>query len=338
MPSLSIPIFMTLLVLAAPSAAQQRNELADGVPARILPFEGPGKLALIVSIGRRDRDRHLEDQHVLVVTPSGTRRVDLVGANRVRWISPDELIVSQSVPQSDRGMAKSRIVRVDKTGELSEWSSAEENLAGPEPSPDGQRVAVARFTGGSSRREIRGLTKPFEPQLRFPKDFGELTDIFTTFSVWAPSGEALVIGIGVREPRGIITRLALLSAHEPSLTRLPDASAGHEPDPGGVMPLFWIARGIYAKSKSKAGLLHCDPKGGGCNPVYHPGPGRSVILGTKVGEDKALLVVRDQSRDPREIRAKQIHEVDLVSGQGRVLVDLPGDLFVEGIDWVGDRG
>ncbi len=46
----------------------------------------------------------------------------------------------------------------------------------------------------------------------------------------------------------------------------------------------------------------------------------------------------DRSRDPFEDRGKEVHEVDLGTGKGRVLRRLPDGAFIDDIDWIGDSG
>ena len=53
-----------------------------------------------------------------------------------------------------------------------------------------------------------------------------------------------------------------------------------------------------------------------------------------VTDKEILLLVRDRKEDPLEVRAKEIHSVDLKTGKGKVLIQLPSDVFISDIDWI----
>jgi hypothetical protein len=144
------------------------------------------------------------------------------------------------------------------------------------------------------------------------------------------------VAVRVREERGLVPVLALLSRDEAIVMSLPDRSSGAKSEPGGVVPLFWTADGIYARSQR--GLLRCSAQGSDCALVYGPGEDKFAFGGVRTDERKALLLVQDLKVDPLEVRAKEIHEVDLATGQGRVLLRLPNGVFISDLDWIGDTG
>jgi hypothetical protein len=100
------------------------------------------------------------------------------------------------------------------------------------------------------------------------------------------------------------------------------------------MPMFWNRSGIYAWSAR--GVFRCDPQGSGCHVLYNPGDAWHVIGGTAFGEGEALLLVADVKADPLELRAKEIHRLNLSTGKGERWVRLPNDVFVSEIDWIGN--
>ncbi|MBC8292749.1 MAG: hypothetical protein H8E45_06230 [Proteobacteria bacterium] len=61
-----------------------------------------------------------------------------------------------------------------------------------------------------------------------------------------------------------------------------------------------------------------------------------MLEGRQVNDHKALLLVKDFTVDPLEARAKEIHEVNLVTGEGRVLLRLPDGVFISDLDWIND--
>jgi len=304
------------------------NDRSVAPPSRFeIPFRGPGQLATIWSWGPNDLDSAL-----ILTLRDGTRRVTAEAPKRVRWRSNKELIVEQGVQPIGHGSA-TRIVRMSRDGAVIEVLSDREGLSGSEPSPDGRWVFVERFgERGALGSEIRDLAPGFHLHTLYQNSLRPSG--FAWHAVWSPEGERLVASIRIPEDTGLVPHLILLSRDRSSFARLPDQRADGEGDPNGMVPLFWSRDGIFARST--AGVLRCDVAGSGCTLVYSPGKARFAFAGVRAGENRALILVQDLDLDPIDVRAKEIHEVDLATGEGRPLLRLPDGVFLSDIDWIQD--
>ncbi len=305
-----------------------------------IPFDGPGQLATIWSWGR-DRP---DGEKALVVTAHGqSHRVEIEAPRRVRWRSPTELILEQYVWPLKNGSG-SRILRIAREGEVLEVLSDRQGLGNIEPSPGGNVVLLERDNQkGSQGFEVRSLAEDFRLLTVHPKPTSREIGSMPTPPIWSPDGSKFAVALYVpnlpEEPGRLYPRLAIVSRDTPGYTRLPDSPPGQEAVRGGVIPLFWNEDGIYVRTTHVgSGLLRCDPEGLGCTPVYAPGEQRSVLSGVQAGGQTALLLVQDPSVDRFETRAKEIHEVNLATGEGRLLLRLPDGVFISDLDWIGDTG
>jgi hypothetical protein len=296
---------------------------AEAAPESLqVPFNGPGQLLTIWDFGEPPGLR----KRALVLTRDGVSQTLDVDARHARWRNPNELLVEAY--QDSRKV----IMRLGPEGKVLQLLNDTGALTDIEPSPDG-RWLVAERVGSHGREglDIRDLAEGFVQ--RNPR--AGLLDprlANVTHAIWSPDGQFLAVAILTHEHRGLVPRLAILHRDGDSLKVLP-GQRGQE-EPGGVVPLFWQLDGIYARSSR--GLLRCDLKGAGCSLVYEPGEARFAFAGTPAGEEKALLLVQDLKSDPLDVRAKEIHEVDLSTGIGRVLLRLPEQVFISDIDWCPD--
>jgi hypothetical protein len=342
MRGLGAAIVLALVVTTAAWAggdAMQDEEVKPPSSFEI-PFDGSGQLATVWSWGRNRPDA----PKALVLTAHGeSRRLDVEAPRRVRWRSPTELLVEQYVWPVRDGSG-SRIVRVSREGEVLEVLSDREGLGEVEPSPDGALVVLARDNQkGFQGLEVRGLEQGFRLLIDHPKPTSPDMGSMPTPPVWSPDGSKFAVALYApnlpEEPGRLYPRLAIVSRDTPGYTRLPDSPPGQEAVRGGVIPLFWNEDGIYVRTTHVgSGLLRCDPKGSGCTPVYAPGEHRSLLSGVQAGGQIALLLVQDPSVDRFETRAKEIHEVNLTTGEGRMLLRLPDGVFISDLDWIGDTG
>ena len=307
-----------------------------------IPFEGPGQLASIWSWGIV---RPWSGRWALVVARRGRiQRLPFESPDRVRWRSPRELIVENTIPPQRSGGGR-RMLRITPDGEILEVLSDRGLLTFAEPSPDGRWLALSRHDREGQRTvEIRDLEGGFAPTRVHHAPGDPLARYFATRKIWiwSPDGSQLAVAVRgwiSREKPGHFTeRTVLVARDRPGFELLPDRVPGEDRgETGGLRPLFWTERGIYGKHQRDAGrLLRCDPGGGGCRLVYEAGPHRVFLEGRTAGDDVALLLVVDFRVDPFEGRSVEIHQLDLATGEGGVLLRLPEGVFISDIDWSPD--
>jgi hypothetical protein len=328
-----------MAVLLCPVAWAGGNAMSDEEvkpPSSFeIPFDGPGQLATIWSWGR---DRPSEEKALVLTGHGQSRRVDVRVPRRVRWRSPTELLVEQYVsPMRDGSI--DRLLRMNREGEILEVLSDREGLGNAEPSPDGERVLLERDTAKAFMGlEVWSLVGGFRMQSNHPRSAGSglMTD-----AVWNPDGSKFAVGRTAPDlplhPGRLYFRINIASRDAPGYRRIPDSAPGEAPLSGGVLPLFWNPEGIYGRTtNSDGGLVRCDPEGSGCTPVYVPGPDRAVLEGRAVDDHQALLLVKDFTVDALEARSKEIHQVNLATGEGTVLLRVPDGVFLNDLDWIGD--
>jgi hypothetical protein len=292
----------------------------------VLPFEGPGQLVAVMS-----RGPHRPPNHAVVVATGGESRVlPLEPPSAARWLSPQKILVEHSGP----GLS-GKIVRVDRTGRVLDVI-ASGAFANARVSPDRRQVVVARTINkqGNEILEVRDLDRGFEVvRSWFPEELlSSLGGSVWLVPVWSPDGNALAMSVDSQENGKVYPRLAVVPLGSSTVTRLYDSPEDHKRDESGLIPIFWHRSGIYVRSSR--GVQRCDPEGLGCEVVYHPGADRYVVNGTLFGKNEALLLVQDRKPDPLEVRAKEIHRLNLLTGKGELWVRLPDDVFVSDIDWI----
>ncbi|HVN40582.1 MAG TPA: hypothetical protein VMW19_20645 [Myxococcota bacterium] len=250
-----------------------------------------------------------------------------------------ELIVEQFVRPLRDGSGI-RIVRVNPQGQILDVLSDRQGLGSAEPSPDGNWVLLERYDSkGLQGIQVRSLDG-FRLRTDHPEPTGRDTGSLGTSPVWSPDESRFALALNapnLSKPGRLYPRLAIVSRDTTGYTRVPDSPPGKDPVQGGVIPLFWKKDGIYVRTTTiGSGVLRCDPEGSGCVGVYSPGENRMVLEGREVAGDKALLLVKDFTVNPLEARASEIHEVNLIIGEGRVLFRAPDGVFLSDLDWVGD--
>jgi hypothetical protein len=109
-----------------------------------------------------------------------------------------------------------------------------------------------------------------------------------------------------------------------------DGDAPGELAPGGSLPLWWDARGLFARRRDD--LVRCDVERGGRTLVYAPKSGSRVVDGRRVGANEAWLLTGEATDafDRREPDA--IVRVDLASGRAQGTWHAPPGVAVLDLD------
>ncbi len=325
------------LVVAVCLAACSRERAAGPAPYDT-GFRGPGRLVVLFENADPAVPR------VLVVHDrDGARAVAVEGARAARWLSAHALLVSQELaPTEEYGLPNTQLLRVElESGEVTPFAPAA-RWFDAEPDPRGERLAagVEVDDQGASELVLFSLASRGEkPLADSPHSLDRPR--------WSPDGESLVVLQTVEDPDGpdsetgmsfggqevAFPRLFRVSATlEGKLSLLRDGDPGGPLAPGGSLPLWWDAHGVYARQRR--GLVLCDPSGSGCRLAYSPGAERRVFDGRAAGPGEALLLVRDLSATEEAELPQELHRVQLEAGKGEPIYRAPRDVFLSELDWV----
>ncbi len=322
------------LVLAAACAAGCAPFGSSAPSAYDIDFRGPGKL---VVIWETETPAGKLERALVVYDGAGPRELRVADPLDVRWLSGGELLVgAESPPANDDELPRVRLLLVDAGTGASRAFGAPALYFDPEPSPDGRILAVGVQVDeqGGSEFEIWSLDDASAPLVarslaldepRWSPDGADLVVTATVEDAEGDDGGLTVEGVGFGFPRLFRVRRDLSRRR-----LLHDGDAGKEPEPGGSIPLWWDARGIFARQRR--GLVRCDPAGSGCALAYDPGEDRRV-LGGRAHAGEALLLVVDTRAGAGERTANELHRVDLETGVGRVIFRASGSRFPIELDW-----
>jgi hypothetical protein len=331
------PNRLAQLALALCLAACSRGP--DTTPAPYdVGFRGPGRLVVLFE------NTDPEVPRVLVIHDrNGARALEIERPRAARWISKSELIVSQERPSDEEyGLPTTQLLRVDAdTGRVSPFATPG-RWFDAEPDPRGERLAAGVETDdqGTSELVLFSLASRGEkPLADAPRALDRPR--------WSPDSAALVVLQTIADPDGAdsetgmsfggqevaFPRLFRVSADlTGKLALLRDGDPGGALAPGGSLPLWWDARGVYAKQRR--GLVLCDPSGSGCRLVFAPGEERRVYDGRPSGPDEALVLVRDHVAGSDAELPQELYRVRLDSGSGASIYRAPRDVFLSELDWV----
>ena len=301
-------------------------------------FRGPGRLALIFEPGDPEQKRAL-----VVHDREGAFKIDVDNPRAVRWISAHVLIVSQELPpEEEYGLPRTQLLRVDtETGAIEKFATPA-RWFDAEPDPEGKRLAAGLEVDdqGESELLLFSLASHGErPLADAPKALDRPR--------WSPDGESLVVLQTVSDPDGAdsatvmsvdgqeiaFPRLYRVSADlTGKLSLLRDGDPGGPLVAGGSLPLWWDARGVYARQRR--GLVLCDPQGSGCKVVFTPGGDQRVYEGCPAGPDRALLLVREHAEQLDAELPQSLVQIDLGTGNAQPIYQTPRDVFLSDIDWI----
>lgn len=303
-------------------------------------FRGPGRLAIVweaeTPAGELER--------VLVVyDESGVRMLGVPEPLDVRWISPRWLLVGVEAPPVEEGaLPRVQLLRVEAASGAQAPVGGPDVWFDPEPAPDGSSLALGvqlDDLGTSELRIVRLTGSGGAPETLFerrealdePRWSPDGTSLVVTRTIEDPNAEsvessAAIEGVSFGWPRIFRARRDLAG----SISLLHDGPPGEDLAPGGSVPLWWDARGIWARQRG--GLVRCDPAGSGCALVYAPGEHKRVLTGRAHG-DSALLLVVDTETAGLDRVANEVHRVNLAGGRGEIVHRAANDRFPLELDW-----
>jgi len=301
-------------------------------------FRGPGRLVILFENADPAVPR------VLVVHDrAGAQALPVANARAARWISKDSLLVSQELPPDEEyGLPRTQLLRVHVDSGVVEPFASAARWFDAEPDPRGERLAAGIEVDDQGASELVLLSlgsRGEKPLADAPRALDRPR--------WSPDGAALVVLQTIADPDGADSETGmsfggqevafprlfrLSSALDGKLAFLRDGDPGGPLAPGGSLPLWWDARGVYAKQRR--GLVLCDPSGTGCRLTFAPGGELRVFDGRPVGADEALLLVRDHNERLDAELPQVLYRVNLESGKGESIYHAPHDVFLAELDWI----
>jgi dipeptidyl aminopeptidase/acylaminoacyl peptidase len=301
-------------------------------------FRGPGRLVLIFEPADPEAPRAL-----VVQDEYGARELPITGARGARWLSANELLVSQETPSEEPyGLPRSQLLRVDVRSGRASAIAEPARYFDAEPDPRGERVAIGLELDDQGESDLLVLALG-TPTLKPVAGRNQPLDR----PRWSPDGRSLVVlqtlpdsrdeevdsGLSFGGQEISWPRLFRVSSDlRGALAPLRDGDPGQALAAGGSLPLFWSANGIFARQRR--GLVRCDPAGSGCTLVWAPGDRKRVVDARAAGGNHALALVRDHAVRSELDLPRELHRVELDSGRSELLFTTPADLYLADIDWV----
>jgi hypothetical protein len=336
------PLRRWFALAAAPlcGCAAPHALLGGGAGPWEVGFRGPGRLAIVWEAETPAGDL----ERVLVVYDGrSARALEVAEPLDARWLSARELLVGVEAPPAEEGgLPRVQLLRLDLESGAHAAFAAPDVYFDPEPAPDGRSLALGVQLDDLGTSELRIVALHGEagaPETLFerrealdePRFSPDGARLVVTRTIEDPNAESMqssasLEGVGFGWPRLFRARRDLAGP----ISLLHDGAPGEELAPGGSLPLWWDARGIWARQRR--GLARCDPNGAGCEIVYTPGKHKRVLSGRARG-DTALLLVVDTETAGGERVANEIHRVDLVAGRGEVVHRASADRFPLELDW-----
>jgi hypothetical protein len=330
---------LALLALPLGGCAGSRALLGGEPGPWDVGFRGPGRLAIVWADEAPDGDL----ERVLVVYDGARERIlEVPEPLDVRWLSAHELLVGTEAPPAEEGaLPRVQLLRLDLETGTREPLGPPGVFFDPEPTPDGRALALGVQLDDLGTSELRILSLDSGARLETLAERREALDE----PRWSPDASALVVTRTIEDPNAEETQSSaaiegvgfgwprLFRARRDLAGRialLHDGKRGEELAAGGSVPLWWDARGVWARQR--AGLVRCDPAGAGCDLVYAPGKHKRVLAGRARG-GAALLLVVDTERSGAERDANEIHRVELSAGRGEVVHRTSGERVPLELDW-----
>ncbi|HTO05461.1 MAG TPA: hypothetical protein VMR86_00245 [Myxococcota bacterium] len=325
------------LCAALALAACARKSATDPAPYDA-GFRGPGRLVLLFENADPQVPR------VLVVHDrNGARALRVTSPRAARWISSSALIVSQELPPDEEyGLPRTQLLRVDADTGAVEPFARPARWFDAEPDPRGEKLAAGVETDDQGQSELvllslrsKGERPLFDAPraLDRPRWSPDGADLVVLQTVSDPDGADSATGMSFQGQEVAFPRLYRVASNlTGKLVLLRDGDPGGPLAAGGTLPLWWDARGVYARQRR--GLVRCDPEGSGCQLVFSPGGEKRVFEGRPVGADQALVLVRDHAEELDAELPQHLYRVELNTGNAQPIYQAPHDVFLSEIDWV----
>lgn len=301
-------------------------------------FRGPGRLVLIFEPADPEVPRAL-----VVHDASGARELPISGVRGARWLSARELLVSrETASEEPYGLPRTELLRVDVASGRPTAIAEPARYFDAEPDPRGERVALGLEVDDQGESDLLVLaldaakSKPVAGRnqpLDRPRWSPDGANVVVLQTLVDADGEDPETGLSVAGQQVAWPRLFRVASDlRGPLALLRDGEPGQALVAGGSLPLFWTPRGIFARQRR--GLVRCDPAGSGCSLVWAPGAEKRVVDARGFGPGLALALVRDHTSRAELDLPRELHRVDLESGQAKQLYGAPAELFLAEIDWI----
>jgi hypothetical protein len=304
----------------------------DAEPAHGLRFDGPGRL--LVVFAREGAGREL-----VLLESGGARRLPLPAFREARFVAGDRLVLALEIPAADEyGLPGTQLALHDLASGATQRFGPPGRHYDLEASPDGRYLAVGveREGVGDADLEIWSLDPTPEQVASRAQSLEEPR--------WRHDGHALAVAVLMEDPESDDDTGGGFGGHALSWPRLhrlrldlgapelvPDGETSHRLAPGGTLPLWWDARGIFGRQR--AGLVRCDPRGG-CALVYAPAAGRRIVEGRPVGSGTAWLLSVEASDAFDRREPDEVLRVDVASGSELSHWRAPAGVAILDLDWI----
>ncbi len=264
---------------------------------------------------------------ISIESRNASRTLDIEGAQDVRWLDPQTLLIMRRV--LTQGDFIKELVVVSRSGEslevFKDGSSATSQLRYEAVHRPTQRVLCVRRDMGNVVQGIEVLNL-ISMKLSTICDSGEFENSAGSL-IWSPDGEWFSCYQMMPDPRNLKPKLAVFSIKSGRRVRnLPTEN---------LTPRFWWKDHLYASAR-KGELVRYDTREWSSEEIYVPKKGNVVSQGVAPSDKggNCLLLVRDMKLDPIEPYAKELHLVDVESGRLISRYRAPEGVLIAAADWI----
>lgn len=308
-------------------------------PARDLPvFAGPGRLLLLLERAGAAEIVILDEAGARVLGPADVGGVP----TDARFTSPNALLVLVEVAGEDEfGIPDLQLCLLELGDGPARAIGPPGRRYDPEPSPDGRWLAVGAELAGLGDSDLEIWSLAGEPE-RVAVRHQSLEE-----PRWRPDGFALVASVLMSDPEsddlggGSFIGSSFSWPRMHRLRRdLGDPEIvwdGEAPDTltaGGSLPLWWDARGLWARQNR--GLVLCELPARSCRLIYATEETRRIVDGRAAGPGEAwLLSVEARDAFDRQ-RPDELVRISLESGRVLARWRAPTGTVILDLDWIAD--